>query len=237
MANLISLEPVALDLGTDVPDTARTGTVSLVVRNDHPMAAVLADLERRFFPEAPTLFDIPDADDIFMFLVISVDGCARHVARISAPAIRDRDDLLPFFITDLVDADPLVSMDDVRGYYQSRGIDIGKFLSVETQFRLGEQMEPVRSADLTYLSLFRLVQDFQLDAVVAHLNAPAITSFQRIGLDWHPFAGQVDLRTPTVKEDGSVGFDEEYRPICLQHEKNAELLSGLAAFTPDMHWV
>lgn len=237
MSNLVSVEPVALDLDSDLPDEVRTGTTALVVRNDHPLTALLRDLEQRFFPEAPTLFDLPDADDLFAFVVIAVDGCVRHVVRISAPAVVGRPDLSPFFITDLVDADPDLTIDDVRDYYEARDVKIERVLGVETQFRLGEQLEPIRSADLAYLALFKIVQDFSCAGVVAHLNAPAMTSFKRIGLDWSPFAGRVDLRTPTVKEDGSVGFDEEYHPVYMPLDKNVELLSGLSAFTPPMYWL
>ena len=237
MANLISLEPVALDLPAEVPEAARTGTTALVVRTGHPLTALLTDLEQRFFPEAPTLFDLPDASDLFTFLVIAVDGYVRHVVRVSAPVLVGRPDLLPFFVTDLIDADPDLTLDDVRSYYDEQDIKIERVLGVETQFRLGAQLEPVRSADLAYLSLFKLVDDFACAGVVAHLNGAAMTSFKRIGLDWQPFAGRADLRTPTIKDDGTVGFDDEYHPVYMPLGTNVELLRGLSAFTPPMFWL
>ena len=237
MANLVSIQPVALDLPSDLPEAARIGTTTLVVRNGHPLTTLLTELEERFFPEAPTLFDLPDAADLFSFLVIAVDGCVRHVVRMSAPALVGRPDLLPFFVTDLIDADPDLSLDDVKDYYDQQDIKIERVLSVETQFRLGAQLEPVRSADLAYLSLFKLVDEFSCAGVVAHLNGAAMTSFKRIGLDWQPFAGRVDLRTPTVEEDGSVGFDDDYHPVYMPLGSNVELLRGLSAFTPPMYWL
>ncbi len=232
MATLVKALP--LPLGFPYNHTANRGTTALVVPMTHPLAERLATEEARFFEEAPVLFDLPQADELFAFLVIAVDGAARHIVRLSAPALHPGSGLLPFFLTDLVDADPDLTLSDVKAYYAELNIEVDRLISVETQFRLGEQMEPIRSADLAYLTLFQIVKHHSCQGVVAHLNAPAIKSFKRVGLDWHPFAGRVDLRTPTVKEDGTIGFDANYQPVCLPLYSNVDLLDGLSAFTPEL---
>ena len=81
MATLISTEPLALDLPVDAPADIRSGTAAIVVPMTHPLAAQLREYESRFFEEAPLLFGVPEAEDLFMFLVITHDGAARHVVR------------------------------------------------------------------------------------------------------------------------------------------------------------
>ena len=203
----------------------------------HPLAERLRREEARFFDEAPMLFDTPNADELFTFLVIAHNGAAHHVVRLSAPSLNGRPDLLPFFLTDLLAADPGLSLQDVRSYYAALDIEVEQFISVETQFRLGDHLEPIRAADLAYLALFRIVTDRGGPGVVAHLNSMTISSFKRVGMDWHPFAGSVDLRTPTVKEDGSVAYDAEYQPVCVPVYSNAELLSGMSGLTPAIYWL
>lgn len=237
MATLVTTQALPLDLPSDVPDFVRHGTAALVVPMTHPMAAALQREEARFFEEAPALFDIPDADELFTFLVITVDGAARHVVRLSAPLLTGRSELLPFFLTDLLASDPGLSLTDVRAYYAPLGIQVERFVSVETQFRMGEHLEPIRAPDLAYLALFQMVTERDGPGVVAHLNAMTISSFKRVGMQWHPFAGRIDLRTPTVKEDGTVGFDAEYRPVCVPVYANRDLLSGMTGLTPPLHWL
>lgn len=237
MATLISTEPLALELPDSAPVDIRRGTSAIVVPMTHPLATRLCREEARFFEEAPLLFDVPDAAQLFTFLVIAHDGAARHVVRLSAPGLTGRPDLLPFFLTDLLAADPGLSLQDVRTYYAALGIQVEQFISVETQFRMGDHLEPIRAPDLAYLALFRIVTERGGPGVVAHLNSMTISSFKRVGMDWHPFAGRIDLRTPTVKEDGSIAYDHEYQPVCVPVYSNAELLSGMSGLTPPIHWL
>jgi hypothetical protein len=235
MATLLTTEPLELDLPTSLGPEVRRGTAAILVPLDHPVSELLIAEEARFFEEAPVLFDVDRAEELFTFLVVTVDGAARHVVRLSAPALLPACDLLPFFLTDLIEADPDLSIAIVRDYYAELNTRIDQLISVETQFRLGDQLEPVRSADLAYLALFTVVQQHGLRGVLAHLNRPAISSFKRVGLDWHPFAGRIDLRTPTVNADGSPGFDVDYQPVCLPWDTNVELLRGLAPLTPPLY--
>lgn len=233
MATLVTTEPLALD----TPGHTRNGTTALLVPMSHPVARTLEREEARFFSEAPALFDVKDADELFAFLVIAVDGFARHVVRLSAPMLTGRKDLLPFFLTDLLVSDPGLTMSEVRSYYAAQGIQVEQFISVETQFRIGEHLDPIRAADLAYLALFRIVTQRGGPGVVAHLNAMTISSFKRVGMKWHPFAGRLDLRTPTVADDGGVAFDGEYRPMCVPVHSNAALLSSMDELTPPIHWL
>lgn len=235
MSTTLVVEP--LPLTDELSFLCGTDPVSLFFPLDAPFVKELQRLETQVFPEAPVLFDIPDAGDVFQFLAVCVDGAVRHVVRISAPHLSGAAGKLAFFITDLISADPSLTLQDVEKYYADEGINLHKMISVETQFRLGEQLEPIRSADLAYLTLLRLGSTHDVEAVVAHLNAPAIKSFSRVGIKWHPFAGNVDLRTPTVAEDGTTTFDETYFPVCIPREGNENLLSDLAAATPKAFWI
>lgn len=237
MANLIDAPPLPLRIGHELDSSWKTGTAAIVVPGSHPLSLDLAAQEAGFFPEAPTLFAIPRAESLFSFLVIAVDGSARHIVRISAPWLTGQTDLLPFFISDLIASDPSLDFGQVSDYYAQAGVDSAQFISVETQVRLGEQLEPLRSADLAYLALFQMVNERGGPGVVAHLNSMTISSFRRIGMAWHAFAGREDLRTPTVKEDGTVGFDIDYQPVCVPVASNEELLGGMAPLAPRLYWL
>jgi hypothetical protein len=162
------------------------------------------------------------------------DGAVRHVSRLSAPGLLNgADDVVPFFLTDLVAAYDDLCLDDLDEHYRGDGVDIAATISVETQVRLGEHLEPLRSADLLYLALFELCNRHGGAGVFAHMNSNAIKSFERVGLSWLPLAGRDDLRTPTVAPDGAPTFDDDYRPVWIPNSgSNVELLSSLAPFAP-----
>lgn len=231
---LVSLPPLP------VPEMLRSacpsGVATFIVGLDHPFAQALVDAECRYFDEAAVLFDVAGATQLFKFMVITVDGEVRHVIRISAPMLSGRDDLLPFAITDLAAADPLFRLDEVAAFYQARGIGLDEMISVETQFRLGAQLHPLKAGDLGYLALIRLMSENGIKAAVAHVNKATVSSFKRVSMDFHPLAHRVDLRTPTINEDGTAGFDRDYFPVCIPLESNRNLLDGLAAFTPELYW-
>lgn len=233
MQTNVLTDPFPFDF--EAPPSGAPGEPSVViVPAEHPGARQLALAEAKVFPEAPDLFRVDGAAGLFHFFVLLLDGQVRHIARLSAPALlAGNPGRAPFFLSDMVDSDPSLTMPDVQEYYESQGQDVYRSVSVETQFRLGEHLTPIRSADLLYLALFQIVESGRGSGAFAHLNARAISSFKRVGLAWHPFAGRVDLRTPTVTND-SRGFDPDYHPVFVPREENRDVVLGLAAFTPPL---
>lgn len=230
MSNTALPDPIPLELEA----VTRSSTpVAVLIDSGHPAAAELASAEAGVFPEARALFDVDGADTLFQFLVIAAHGTVRHIARLSGPRpYAQRDDQIPFFLTDLIDATPTITAGDVFGYYSARGIDLGGTASVESQVRLGEQLEPVRTADLMYMALFSSASAGGADAVLAHLNTMSSRSLSRVGLVWSRFMDRDDLATPTITADGTRSFDPEYFPVFIPRAENAELFASLDPFTP-----
>lgn len=238
MSSEVSVERLPLDL-VEVPEEVERGPATLIVPSDDPLAEGLAAVERVIFPEAPMLFAGQDAD-AFHFMVVVVDSQACHIVRLSGPGpLAGRSGEVPFFVTDLVEAGQQVDLQELDTYYALKDIRMERMISVETNFRLGEQLDGMRSADLAYLSLFALASMTSADGVLAHLNAPAISSLERVGVAWHPLAGREDLVTPTVAPDGTVGIDPDYRPVCIPRNdpQNQRVFTDLAPFTPRVHFL
>lgn len=235
MRAMLLTHPIPLDLPELRTSVDPDHPATLLVELDHPVAEQLARAEAEVFPEAPDLFGSASSSGMFHFLVIALDSHARHVVRLSGPRLLGgRSNRAPFFLTDLLDSDPSLTLGEIDRYYRTTDIDIDRTISVETHFRIGEHLEPLRSADLVYLSLLDLLTRTGGDAALAHVNAATIKSFTRVGVDWHPFAGRIDLRTPTVGADGNRSVDENYFPVCVPRGTNAALLKQLVPFTPPL---
>ncbi|HTO01712.1 MAG TPA: hypothetical protein VL068_13665 [Microthrixaceae bacterium] len=237
MQTEVPTRPLALDLSQEQIELFGSDVVAVVVPADDPLFRQVESVEAQVFPETPELFDVPDADDLFQFLLIVKGGEACHAVRLSAPGlVRGRSDLVPFFVTDLVESGE-ISRDDFDGHYHELGVKLERTFSVETNFRMGPHLEPIRSADLAYLSLFAIEDRFGADALFAHLNEPAITSLDRVGIHWKPVAGRPELKTPTLGSDGERTFDPDYQPICIigQDPGNKATTEMLAGITPPLH--
>lgn len=240
MATDTPTEPLGIDVADRVPEAIRRGPATLIVPSTDPVFDQVAEVEARIFPEAPRLFGNDAEGTLFHFKVLVVDDSVRHVLRLSGPGpLSGLSGAVPFFVTDLVEGGQELSLQELDTYYALVGARLERMISVETNFRLGPHLEPIRSADLAYLSLFALAERTGADAVLAHLNPPAITSLERVGVQWHRLAGRTDLRTPTIAEDGTTEFDPDYFPICILGGDpiNEQLVSDLAALTPEIHFL
>lgn len=235
-----SVPAVALNLDPSLPEEIRRGPSALVVPGTHELARPLIEAEARIFPEAIQLFGGVDDDPMFHFLVIVVDSEARHVMRMSGPGpLAGVGGRLPFFVSDLIDAGRQITLTELDTYYALSQMRMERMISIETNFRLGPQLEGIRSADLCYLALFAVGFGNEADGVLAHLNAPAIRSLDRVGVRWHRLAGREDLGTPTVDAEGNVSLDPSYFPICIPRRDpdNEQLVEDMAPFTPPVHYV
>ena len=171
MDAVTSLPAVALDLEGLVGDELRRGPPALVVPATHHVAEPLVEAESLIFPEAPALIEGHGQEGMFHFLVIVVESEARSVMRMSGPGpLGGKEGVLPFFVTNLV-AGGQITVAELDTYYVLSHMRMERMISIETLFRLGEQLEGLGSAGLSYLALFAVGFGSGADGVLAHLNA------------------------------------------------------------------
>ncbi len=198
----------------------------------HPSFRALEAEEAQVFPTAPALFGADSSQ--FCFLTLVIDGALRHLMRLSVPAMTG-DEEIPFLIKDLLRSGQGLDLAETLDFYASRGIDLYRCLSVETNLRIGDQLEGVSSADQSYLALFTLSNELGCNAIFAHLNEPAVKSLSRVGLEWEHVSGRGDLRTPGAF--GSEEFDDDYTPVCIPRTSHNEaMFEALAEVTPEAAW-
>lgn len=140
-------------------------------------------------------------------------------------------------IDDIVNSNQNFTVEEFREYYDSRGFDVSKFISVETNFnRPGltnrvERYNGLPATQVGYLSLFQLCDKEGLSvnetAIFASLNDEAITSLGLMGAEYEALAGRNDLMTPI--ENGE--FDPEYKPVAIPAtEVNLNIFREIAVF-------
>lgn len=216
--------PEAFYVGVSGPGTALWA---------HPSSAIgerLAEAEAEAFPEAPELFD---GSDEYLMLGVVAHGRVVHVMRLSVPLLVAGLDA-PFIIREVVGSGQAVSYDEVVMYYRERSIDLRFTLSVESNVALrGPDELEMRSADMAYLSVFRLLRAFEGSAVFAHLNNPATRSFERFGIPFEPLAGRSDLHTPSSTPGV---YDEHYRPYCITYAEAGPTFEALRSLIPPSMW-
>jgi len=210
----------------------------------HPDANLVRTLEAQIFPEIPEIMEPFEDQCVFLTLIDTRPDAKRiiHAFRLSWPgsdrnahtgaSIGPEDIVL---LKDIIDSDQGLSAEDLRAYYEAKGVDFAKSMSVETNFRVGEKVEPINGlpvAQLGYIAIFQGMnsqQDIADKAVIfAHLNRPAVASLGAVGIEYEPIAGRADLQTPTV---GDEKFDNKYSPVCIPASaKNLEIFSNLTPF-------
>ena len=133
-------------------------------------------------------------------------------------------------LDDLAASGQGIDLPAIDGYYASRGIDLRRSLSIETNFRVGERVETesgLPPAQIGYVALFQQILREDIEVLFAHLNEPAIRSLNAVGVSSEPIAGRDDLRTPTA----GGKFDANYSPVAiLVNEENSAVLASLSEF-------
>jgi ketosteroid isomerase-like protein len=213
----------------DVPDDALT---AVWVRPRSSLGARLVAAERVAFPEAGELFD--DARDDFVMLAVAGDRRVLHLMRLSVPAFDPTVDL-PFLVEDVIGSNQGLSRAEVVDFYADRGVDVAATLSVETNVRFAggdADVGGMRSADAAYLACFDLLDRLGGQAVFAHLNAPARSSFARVGIPYGVLCGRDELRTP----DGAGGFDDTYQPTAIERSEAGPVFEALRPVMPPSRW-
>lgn len=197
------------------------------MRHDSEFASLVRTLESAQFPEIADVMEPFENQSVFLALVDNRPDATRivHAFRLTSLGlagmeIPEGDTTGVALLDDIADSEQGVTASQIKRYYEEKEIDLTKCVSVETNFRVGEKVAtetglPV--SQLGYLAIFRALERMGIEenksAVFAHLNVPAVSSLSAVGIEWNPIVGRDQLKTPTVDEDGSKGFDIKYTPV------------------------
>jgi hypothetical protein len=163
-----------------------------------------------------------------------------HGSTIMGPTVNpslltDREELAKKNKTGFYTIDVLISINDFtrhdfRDYYlREYGIDPYECIAVETNFRIGERVEPYQGMDsvsIAYLAIFNFLKrkidaSYQEGGVFASINQLSIDSFRRVGIVCELLMGRDDLQTPE---------EDEYQPVFIPfNETNRALFENLGA--------
>lgn len=184
--------------------------------------------EASYFPEVSEVSPEDELNTAFLAIVDMREAGRRvtHAATVMgekfrhAPDVSDDGSQTGFFTIDSLIELGNFTAEEFKDYYATKGIDLAKSISVETNFRIGEKMEPysgIGSADLTYVALFRALSSFEPElngaTVFATVNQKQQDSFQRIGLAAESLLGIEEYDTPeaalgVVSKPISILFDK-----------------------------
>ncbi len=239
------LESLQEELVEKILATRRAETICTVwLPGTSPYANVVRTVEQKVFPQIPALMRSVERECLFLGLVDVRAENRRlvHAFRLcgrvlGAPTIIDLTDngFGIALLDDLVRSGQITGA-EIRQYYDSRAVDLGKCLSVETNFRVGDRVEwgGLRVSDLGYIAVFQVLDRLGIKddaAIFAHLNPPAIASLGHVGVQYSAIAGRDDLRTPTIDEDGNQSVDASYTPVEIPLSvENLNVFDGLYAF-------
>lgn len=221
---------------------------------ESPYADILRAQESFYWEHIQEIMAPHERQSLFLALVDTREGSDKivHGFRISGGGVFTEDDrrvaqdieIDPnstglVLIDDLINSEQGVTAEDFRGYYQARGFNVSKFISVETNFRRPGMEERVPrynglpASQVGYLALFQFCDREDLgvneSAIFASINHASVMSLGLVGLEYESIVGRDDLRTPV--EDGK--FDSDYKPVMIPaSEKNISIfrtISKLAA--------
>jgi hypothetical protein len=213
------------------------------IKQNHEYANIIRTLEAQVFPEIPDVMEGFEEQSVFLALVDTREESQRvvHAFRLSSIRLTGQEELPEgdktgiALIDDIVESDQGVTADAFKQYYAEQGVDLTKCISVETNFRVGDKVESPSDIPVTqlgYISVFQAVEKLGMEgedaAIFAHLNEPAITSLDAVGISYQPVMGREDLRTPTV---GDKPFDDNYKPVAIPATpENVTIFKNLVPF-------
>lgn len=248
-AEFVRLQSALISSVRDQSD--QEGIHSVWIAQNHPYANVVRTLEAKQFPEISEIMEPFEDQCVFLALTDTRPEQQQrvvHAFRLSSIFLAGRTELPEgntlgiAFIDDMVASDQGVDIEAFKAYYTSRGIDLAKCISVETNFRIGDKVKVesgLRIPDLGYIAIFQAVEKLGLDkedaVIFAHLNKPAIISLGVLGISYEPVMGNESLRTPTT---GDNPFDDRYRPVAIPPSlKNIAIIRQLLPFAaPEVHF-
>lgn len=218
------------------------GVCAVWINPYHRFANLIRAKEAEFFPEVEEVSEQDESNTLFLALVDTRPGSRRlvHGATITGVPYEGEtpESVLPNEAqsTGFITVDSLIELGNFtaqgfQDYYKEKGIDLDNSFAVETNFRVGDKVEPyqgVQIADLAYLTMFSLIQRKGINegvAVFASINRASITSFGRVGLEYEPLMGREDMKTP----EAALGLD--YLPVAIPlNENNRAMFEMMSSF-------
>lgn len=204
--------------------------------------------EAKFFPEVQAVSEEDEKNTMFLALVDARSSSNRIVHAATITGV-DQDNIEGQVVkkpdqdpstTGLYTVDSLIelgnfSAQEFHDYYTSKKIDLGKCISVETNFRVGETAEKFhgfKTSDIAYLLFFKMLAKRKptlgASAVFATINKASADSFKRVGLTYHPLMGREDLKTP----ESVQGRDS--LPVAIPYDKhNKDLFESMNVSLPE----
>lgn len=225
----------------------RKRVYSVLIDPRHPFANFVRGHEAMHFPEAKEFPAELEENTLFFALIDTRRRSHKvvHVGTVSGPQF-----LTPYAngrrsgrTTGFVCIDELVKLgnftvDEFRQYYQER-LNLDHCMAVETNIRInrkGGKKTPrryrgIRTVDLAYLTLFRLIEEVspEIDkaAVFASVNERQAESLRRRGIEFVTLMGRKNFITPESRE-GRVSM-----PVAIIYNKKYRaIFSGLGPRLP-----
>jgi hypothetical protein len=207
-----------------------TGACAAWLPHDHPYANIIRTHEGSLFLD-DGVNDFPEeaeAKTLQLALINTQPGNERvvHGATLMGPALNgngrsveeliDEEKTTGFETIDALVRHGNFTAEEFAQFYRSRGVDLEQCVSIETNFKIGEntELQNIPSAYLAYLLMFkratRQTESGKIEGgVFASINEPSIKSFEKFGLKVEPLMGQEDLETPESK------LGKEYKPVFI----------------------
>lgn len=227
------------------------GVLAVWINPGHPQANTIRTLEAKVMPEFPEVMADYEMSSMFLAIVDTRNGVDRvvHGFRVTGAARDESGNVVLgpnlgsektgiVLIDDVIASGQGVEVQDFYQYYTSKGLNLNKSMSVESNFRVDDRVEDYNGLPMSnvgYLALFQLVESMGLNegeaAIFAALNEKARRSLTQTGAEYEPLLGREDLKTPTVNEDGTPGFDEEFQLVAIPASKqNIDTFRSISVF-------
>jgi hypothetical protein len=123
-------------------------------------------------------------------------------------------------------------------YYRGRGIDLSQCLSVETNFKIVDDVEPyagMAMADLAYLTMINLFESRSVPRdktiLFASINVQQAKSLERNNFEFEPLLGRTDFHT----EESDLGKVSNPVALYLSQEGYA-FIASLNFRLPEIHY-
>jgi hypothetical protein len=188
----------------------------------NPLSNVVRTYEASVFPEAADFPPAAESSILLLALVNTRPEVRRiiHGATVMGPGLNPKDKIAEADSTGFYTIDSLIrlgnfSRSEFYNYYAEKGIDVSKWITVESNYRIGDKVElssGIRAAAFAYLAMFRLVSSRaapnpEAGGVIASINTGTRKSFTAVGIEFEPLMGRTDLIT---EEE-----DPDYQPAAI----------------------
>jgi hypothetical protein len=219
------------------------------IKPHDPLSNVVRTYEAGVFPEAADFPPSAEDDTLLLALIDTRPEVSRiiHGATVMGPGLNSIDenseveaftDSTGFYMIDSLIRLDNFSKRDFYNYHADRGIDTNKWITVESNYRIGDRVElssGIRPTALAYLAMFRLVANRaelhqELGGVFAAINTPTRKSFAAIGLEFDSLMGRTDF----ITEEALMG-DSDYQPVAIPTSPhNMELFEQMRTALPTL---